>query len=148
LRRWDGTISEPAWKTNRLVLARNLGQDDPPPAQRFHVSTAGDGSTRLRQSRPIYVSRPDAVAAIIKKAAGAARAADDLSSLVFGLPSRLTDRAPNPQGPRDLRVGHERAFSGSTSPANDAGELRLIEEEITSCGGQGSEVPVVRRRNP
>jgi hypothetical protein len=47
----------------------------PPPAQRFMSQRAGATVDEVAGSHAIYVSRPDAVAAIIKKAAGAAKAA-------------------------------------------------------------------------
>src|SRR6266545_1697942 len=47
----------------------------PPPAQRFMSQRAGATVEEVAGSHAIYVSRPDAVAAIIKKAAGAAKAA-------------------------------------------------------------------------
>jgi hypothetical protein len=47
----------------------------PPPAQRFMSQRAGSTVDEVAGSHAIYVSQPNAVAAIIKKAAGAAKAA-------------------------------------------------------------------------
>jgi hypothetical protein len=41
----------------------------PPPAQRFMASRAGANVVEVPGSHAIYVSRPDAVAALIAKAA-------------------------------------------------------------------------------
>jgi pimeloyl-ACP methyl ester carboxylesterase len=72
----SGTISEPAWRTKPswyLVAA-----DDkmiPPPAQRFMSERAGSTVVEAAGSHAIYVSQPNAVAAIIEKAAAAVKAA-------------------------------------------------------------------------
>jgi len=47
----------------------------PPPAQRFMSHRAGSTVDEVTGSHAIYLSQPNAVAAIIKKAAGAAKAA-------------------------------------------------------------------------
>jgi len=71
-----GAVSEPAWKTKPswyLVAA-----DDKmirPTAQRFMSQRAGSTVVEAAGSHAIYVSQPEAVAAIINKAAGAAKAA-------------------------------------------------------------------------
>ena len=65
----SGEISEPAWKTKPswyLVAA-----DDrmiPPPAQRFMSTRAGSTVIEVPGSHAIYVSQPDAVAALIEMA--------------------------------------------------------------------------------
>ena len=46
----------------------------PPPAQRFMSQRAGATVDEVAGSHAIYVSQPRAVAAIIKKAAGAGKA--------------------------------------------------------------------------
>jgi len=70
-----GTISEPAWKTKpSWYLLVTEDKMIPPPAQRFMSQRAGATVDEVAGSHAIYVSRPDAVAAIIKKAAGAAKA--------------------------------------------------------------------------
>ena len=71
-----GTISEPAWKTKpSWYLLVTEDRMIPPPAQRFMADRAGATVDEVAGSHAIYVSRPDAVAAIIEKAAGAAKAA-------------------------------------------------------------------------
>ena len=71
-----GTISEPAWKTKpSWYLLVTEDKMIPPPAQRFMAERAGATVDEVGGSHAIYVSRPDAVAAIIKKAAGTAKAA-------------------------------------------------------------------------
>ena len=68
----QGAITEPAWRTKPswyLVAA-----DDkmiPPPAQRFMSKRADSTVVEVPGSHAIYVSRPDAVAALIKTAAQA-----------------------------------------------------------------------------
>src|SRR5229473_3166502 len=72
----SGTISEPAWKTKpSWYLIVTEDKMIPPPAQHFMSQRAGATVDEVAGSHAIYVSRPDAVAAIIKKAAGAAKAA-------------------------------------------------------------------------
>jgi pimeloyl-ACP methyl ester carboxylesterase len=71
-----GTISEPAWKTKpSWYLLVTEDKMIPPPAQRFMAERAGATVDEVGGSHAIYVSRPDAVASIIEKAAGAAKAA-------------------------------------------------------------------------
>src|SRR2546427_12393952 len=71
-----GTITEPAWKTKpSWYLLVTEDKMIPPPAQRAMSKRAGATVDEVAGSHAIYVSRPDAVAAIIKKAAGAAKAA-------------------------------------------------------------------------
>ena len=66
----NGTITEPAWKTRPswyLVAA-----DDrmiPPPAQRLMAKRAGATVVEVSGSHAVYVSQPDAVVALIAKAA-------------------------------------------------------------------------------
>jgi pimeloyl-ACP methyl ester carboxylesterase len=71
----SGTISEPAWKTKpSWYLVATDDKMIPPPAQRFMSKRAGSTVVEVAGSHAIYVSQPNAVAAIIKKAAGAAKA--------------------------------------------------------------------------
>ena len=66
----DGTISEPAWKSKPSGYV--VGTEDrmiPPPAQRFMSKRAGSTIVEVKGSHAIYVSQPDAVAALIEKAA-------------------------------------------------------------------------------
>src|ERR1700675_1228935 len=72
----SGTISDPAWKTKpSWYLVVTEDKMIPPPAQRFMSQRAGSTVDEVAGSHAIYVSQPNAVAAIIKKAAGAAKAA-------------------------------------------------------------------------
>ena len=72
----SGTISEPAWRTKpSWYLVVTEDKMIPPPAQRFMSQRAGSTVDEVAGSHAIYVSQPNAVAAIIKKAAGGAKAA-------------------------------------------------------------------------
>lgn len=72
----SGAISEPAWKTKpSWYLVVTEDKMIPPPAQRFMSQRAGSTVDEVGGSHAIYVSQPNAVAAIIKKAAGAVKAA-------------------------------------------------------------------------
>ncbi len=72
----SGTITDPAWKTKpSWYLVASDDKMIPPPAQRFMSQRAGSTVVEAAGSHAIYVSQPNAVAAIIKKAAGAAKAA-------------------------------------------------------------------------
>ena len=72
----SGTITEPAWKTKpSWYLIVTEDKMIPPPAQRFMSHRAGSTVAEVAGSHAIYVSQPNAVAAVIKKAAGAAKAA-------------------------------------------------------------------------
>jgi pimeloyl-ACP methyl ester carboxylesterase len=65
-----GTISQPAWKTKPSWYL--IATDDrmiPPPAQRIMSKRAGSTVVEVPGSHSIYVSRPDAVASLIAKAA-------------------------------------------------------------------------------
>ena len=64
-----GTISEPAWKTRpSWYLVTTDDKMIPPPAQRFMSQRAGATVIEVAGSHSIYVSRPDAVAALIEQA--------------------------------------------------------------------------------
>lgn len=72
----SGTITEPAWKTKpSWYLIVTEDKMIPAPAQRFMSQRAGSTVAEVAGSHAIYVSQPNAVAAVIKKAAGAAKAA-------------------------------------------------------------------------
>jgi len=71
-----GTISEPAWKTKQSWYL--VATDDkmiPPPAQRLMAQRAGSTVVEVKGSHAIYVSKPEAVAALIEKAAKGVRLA-------------------------------------------------------------------------
>jgi pimeloyl-ACP methyl ester carboxylesterase len=66
----SGTISEPAWRTKPSWYV--VATDDrmiPPPAQRFMATRAGSTVVEVAGSHAIYVSQPQAVAALIAQAA-------------------------------------------------------------------------------
>lgn len=66
-----GSVSEPAWRVRASWYL--VASDDlmiPPPAQRAMAERAGATVTETPGSHAIYVSNPDAVAAVIRAAAG------------------------------------------------------------------------------
>ena len=64
-----GMISEPAWKTKpSWYLVTTDYKMIPPPAQRFMSQRAAATVIEVAGSHSIYVSRPDAVAALIEQA--------------------------------------------------------------------------------
>src|SRR5437016_652329 len=65
----NGTINEPAWKTKpSWYLVATDDRMIPPPAQRFMSKRAGSTVVEIAGSHAIYVSQPNAVAALIEKA--------------------------------------------------------------------------------
>jgi pimeloyl-ACP methyl ester carboxylesterase len=65
----SGTISEPAWKTKpSWYLVATDDKMIPPPAQRFMAKRAGSTVVEVAGSHAIYVSQPNAVAALIERA--------------------------------------------------------------------------------
>jgi pimeloyl-ACP methyl ester carboxylesterase len=65
-----GAISEPAWRTKpSWYLVATDDRMIPPPAQRFMATRAGSSVVEVAGSHAIYVSQPDAVAALIAQAA-------------------------------------------------------------------------------
>jgi pimeloyl-ACP methyl ester carboxylesterase len=65
----SGTINEPAWKTKpSWYLVATDDKMIPPPAQRFMSKRAGSTVVEVAGSHAIYVSQPNAVAALIEKA--------------------------------------------------------------------------------
>lgn len=72
----NGAISEPAWKTKpSWYLVSTDDKMIPPPAQRFMSERAGATVVEVAGSHAIYVSQPDAVAALIAQAAQGVKAA-------------------------------------------------------------------------
>lgn len=66
----NGAISEPAWKTKpSWYLVATDDKMIPPPAQQFMSKRAGSTVVEVRGSHAVYVSKPEAVAALIKQAA-------------------------------------------------------------------------------
>ena len=68
----DGAVTQAAWKVKPSWYL--VAEDDkmiPPPAQRLMSKRAGATVTEVPGSHAVYVSRPDAVAAVIEQAARA-----------------------------------------------------------------------------
>jgi pimeloyl-ACP methyl ester carboxylesterase len=66
----NGAVSEPAWKSKpSWYLIETDDKMIPPPAQRFMSQRAGSTAVESKGSHSIYVSKPEAVAALIKQAA-------------------------------------------------------------------------------
>ena len=71
-----GQITEPAWRTKpSWYLVVTEDKMIPPPAQEFMSKRAGSTVERIAGSHSIYVSQPQAVADLIKKAAKGTKAA-------------------------------------------------------------------------
>jgi pimeloyl-ACP methyl ester carboxylesterase len=72
----SGTISEPAWKAKpSWYLVATDDRMIPPPAQRLMSQRAGSTVVEVAGSHAIYVSQPQAVAALIEEAAKGIQAA-------------------------------------------------------------------------
>ena len=72
----SGTISEPAWKTKpSWYLVATDDRMIPPLAQRLMATRAGATVVEVAGSHAIYVSQPQAVAALIEEAATGVQAA-------------------------------------------------------------------------
>jgi pimeloyl-ACP methyl ester carboxylesterase len=72
----NGTITEPAWKTKPSWYL--IATDDkmiPPPAQHLMSKRAGSTVVEVKGSHAVYVSKPQAVVALIEKAAHGVRSA-------------------------------------------------------------------------
>ena len=64
-----GAISQPAWKNKpSWYMVTSEDKMIPPPAQQFMSNRAGSTVVEVQGSHSIYVSRPDAVAALIEQA--------------------------------------------------------------------------------
>jgi len=73
----SGTISEPAWKKKpSWYLVATEDKMIPPAAQRSMSKRAGSTVSEVKGSHAIYVSNPDAVAALIDQAARGVKADD------------------------------------------------------------------------
>ena len=71
----NGTISEPAWKTKASwYLVTTEDRMIPPDAQRAMSKRAGSTVVEVKGSHAVYVSQPQAVAALIEQAARGAAA--------------------------------------------------------------------------
>lgn len=65
-----GAVTDPAWKHRpTFYLVANDDRMIPPPAQRLMAERAGSTVTEVAGSHAVYVSKPEAVAAIIAQAA-------------------------------------------------------------------------------
>ncbi len=72
----NGTVSEPAWKTKpSWYLIATEDKMIPPPAQQFMSKRAGSTVVEVKGSHAVYVSKPEAVAALIEEAARGIRVA-------------------------------------------------------------------------
>jgi len=72
----SGTISQPAWKTKpSWYLVATDDRMIPPAAQRFMSKRAGSTVVEIAGSHAIYVSQPNAVAALIEQATKATNTA-------------------------------------------------------------------------
>jgi pimeloyl-ACP methyl ester carboxylesterase len=66
----SGSISEPAWKTKpSWYLVATDDKMIPPDAQRAMSKRAGSTVVEVKGSHAIYVSQPEAVAALVEQAA-------------------------------------------------------------------------------
>lgn len=65
-----GAVSKPAWKSKpSWYLVTTQDKMIPPPAQQFMAKRAGATVAEVAGSHAVYVSKPNAVAALIEKAA-------------------------------------------------------------------------------
>jgi len=72
----SGTISEPSWNTKpSWYLVATDDKMIPPAAQHFMAKRAGSTVVEVEGSHAVYVSKPEAVAALIEKAAQHAKLA-------------------------------------------------------------------------
>ena len=73
------TVTDPAWKSKpSWYLVATDDRMIPPDAQRLMSRRAGSTVVEVPGSHSVYVSRPDAVAAIIDKAAREVAAAHEV----------------------------------------------------------------------
>jgi pimeloyl-ACP methyl ester carboxylesterase len=73
----NGAVSEPAWKTKpSWYLVATDDKMIPPPAQQFMSKRAGSTVVEVKGSHAVYVSKPEEVAALIRKAAAGVRTAN------------------------------------------------------------------------
>ena len=72
----NGAITQPAWKTKpSWYLITTDDKMIPPPAQHFMSKRAGSTVVEVKGSHAIYVSKPQAVVALIEKAAHGVKSA-------------------------------------------------------------------------
>jgi len=66
----NGAVTEPAWESKpSWYLVATDDRMIPPPAQRAMSKRAGSSVVEVKGSHAVYVSQPEAVADLIKKAA-------------------------------------------------------------------------------
>jgi pimeloyl-ACP methyl ester carboxylesterase len=66
----NGTVSDPAWRNKpSWYLIATEDKMIPPPAQQFMSKRAGSTVVEVKGSHAVYVSKPEAVATLIEKAA-------------------------------------------------------------------------------
>jgi pimeloyl-ACP methyl ester carboxylesterase len=66
----NGAVTEPAWRSKpNWYLVATDDRMIPPPAQRSMAKRAGSSVVEVKGSHAVYVSQPEAVAELIKKAA-------------------------------------------------------------------------------
>ena len=93
----SGKISEPAWRTKpSWYLVATDDKMIPPAAQRFMSKRAGSTVVEVAGSHAIYVSQPNAVAALIEKAARGSERGGELSLANVGKATYLVTRGINP----------------------------------------------------
>jgi len=79
----NGAVTEPAWRIKpSWYLVASDDKMIPPPAQRQMSKRAGSTVVEVKSSHAVYVSRPEAVAALIEKAAQAATTTTATQSIV------------------------------------------------------------------
>src|SRR5918998_3992309 len=72
----DEPVGEPAWKTKpSWYMVATEDRMIPPAAQRLMAGRAGSTVVETEGSHAVYVSRPEAVAALVEQAAGGTKAA-------------------------------------------------------------------------
>jgi pimeloyl-ACP methyl ester carboxylesterase len=77
----EGTVGKPAWKSKpSWYLVATEDRMIPPPAQRLMAQRAGATVVEAAGSHAIYVSKPDAIAALIRRAAGEVNLAGNRSA--------------------------------------------------------------------
>jgi pimeloyl-ACP methyl ester carboxylesterase len=68
-----GAVSQPAWRTKPTwYVVASADKMIPPDAQRMMAKRAGSATTEVTGSHAVYVSQPEAIAAVIEQAAAAA----------------------------------------------------------------------------
>jgi pimeloyl-ACP methyl ester carboxylesterase len=66
----NGTVSDPAWRNKpSWYLIATEDKMIPPSAQQFMSKRAGSTVVEVKGSHAVYVSKPEAVASLIEKAA-------------------------------------------------------------------------------